>query len=606
MIKFLIAIAFFLVTFHDIKAQNEKLISAKFETTINKPAKILKVGEGHYFIDFGKAFFGTLRIESKVNQKDSLTIHLAEELQKENTLNRKPKGTIRYQKTILPSLNIGRTDIVLPPNKRNTTGRAIKLPDSFRVVIPFRYCEIENLKVPIDKIKISQKAFHYLFNDNASHFFSSDKILNQIWDLCKHTIKATSFAGYYIDGDRERIPYEADAYINQLSHYSMDSEYSLAKRTNKYFIDHPSWPTEWVLHTAKLFYYDYLYSGDKELLYKYYDKLKAKTLMELAREDGLITTNSPKLNDELMIQLGFENPRSMTFTQGKIKDIVDWPKTERDDYEFKDINTVVNSFYYENLQMMSLISEAIGKKKDSKFYKKEAELLKKVINEKLFDSSKGIYLDGEHSNHSSLHANMFPLAFDLVPEENITTVINFIKSKGMVCSVYGAQYLLEGLYKNKEATYAKKLIVDTSNVRTWWNMIKSGSTITLESWDIKLKPNIDWNHAWGTAPANLITRYMWGIKPKSPGYADTEISPQLDDINFSEITVPTIRGLIYAKFKKSDDKNEVFEIKLPKAISGNFKVPYERYKSLVLNGKTIKNNKIIKLKKGLNIIKINH
>jgi hypothetical protein len=31
----------------------------------------------------------------------------------------------------------------------------------------------------------------------------------------------------YVDGDRERIPYEADAYINMLSHYAVDSEYSI-------------------------------------------------------------------------------------------------------------------------------------------------------------------------------------------------------------------------------------------------------------------------------------------------------------------------------------------------------------------------------------------
>ena len=28
-------------------------------------------------------------------------------------------------------------------------------------------------------------------------------------------------------------------------------------------------------------------------------------------------------------------------------------------------------------------------------------------------------------------------------------------------------------------------------------MIRVGSTITLEAWDNKFKPNQDWNHAWG-------------------------------------------------------------------------------------------------------------
>jgi hypothetical protein len=464
--------------------------------------------------------------------------------------------------------------------------------------MPFRYCEIENLKIPIDEISINQKAFHYLFNDNASMFTSSDTLLNQIWDLCKHTIKATSFTGYYIDGDRERIPYEADAYINQLSHYCVDNEYSLAKRTIEYFISHPTWPTEWILHTAKMFYYDYLYTGDKELLYKYYDKLKAKTLIELSREDGLISIKSEKLNNELMTQLGFENPKR------RIRDIVDWPKSERDDYEMKDVNTVVNAFYYENLEMMSLIAKATGNRKDAILYNKLAGEVKETINEKLFNKSKGVYLDGEGSNHSSLHANMFPLAFGLVPKENITTVVNYIKTKGMACSVYGAQYLLEGLYKANESEYAKNLITNKTNNRTWWNMIETGSTMALEAWDIVYKPNLDWNHAWGTAPGNIITRNMWGITPGSPGFHDAEIAPQLNELNFSEITVPTINGPIHAKFKKINGVNQIFDIDLPETIKGRFKISNEKYKKITLNGKVIKNKKCLKLKNGHNVIEI--
>ena len=71
-------------------------------------------------------------------------------------------------------------------------------------------------------------------DDFSSEFTSSDTILNQIWDLCKYTIKATSFAGLYIDGDRERIPYEADAIINQLSHYCVDGAQYLLEGLYQY------------------------------------------------------------------------------------------------------------------------------------------------------------------------------------------------------------------------------------------------------------------------------------------------------------------------------------------------------------------------------------
>ena len=58
-------------------------------------------------------------------------------------------------------------------------------------------------------------------------------------------------------------------------------------------------------------------------------------------------------------------------------------------------------------------------------------------------------------------------------------------------------------------------LMTATNDRSWWNMIRSGSTISMEAWDLKYKPNSDWNHAWGSAPANIIPGYMWGIRPVS-------------------------------------------------------------------------------------------
>ena len=90
------------------------------------------------------------------------------------------------------------------------------MPSYIGEVYPFRFCELENYEQKISATQIHRTAVHYLWNNNASQFSCSDEILNQVWELCKYTIKATSFTGIYIDGDRERIPYEADAYINQL------------------------------------------------------------------------------------------------------------------------------------------------------------------------------------------------------------------------------------------------------------------------------------------------------------------------------------------------------------------------------------------------------
>jgi len=82
----------------------------------------------------------------------------------------------------------------------------------------------------------------------------------------------------------------------------------------------------------------------------------------------------------------------------------------------------------------------------------------------------------------------------------------------MACGVYVAQYLLDGLFEAGEASYAIGLMTNTGE-RGWANMLRVGSTMTSEARDLRFKPNLDWNHAWGSAPVNIIARKLAGIRP---------------------------------------------------------------------------------------------
>ncbi len=592
------------------QSAKELFYKSRFMSTVDLPETIKQTGDKSWFIDFGKDAFGRLLFRIDFPQRDTLVIHLGEKLSGPDKVDRNPGGTIRYQRISLPvSPGHSEYQIRLPADKRNTLPPAIALPDSFGVIMPFRYCEIENLCGPLGPENISRKVFTYYFNYNSSSFICSDTILNKIWDLCKYSIKATSFCGLYVDGDRERIPYEADAYINQLSHYCVDNEYSLARRTNEYFITNPTWPTEWILTTVLLFYNDYMYTGDPAPIIKNYEALKIKTLIGLEREDGLISSKSEKLTDGFMTSLGFRDNKQ------RIRDIVDWPPAqkdtgwklataegERDGYEMVPVNTVVNSYHYMNLKLMSEIAGWLGKKTDSVFFLRKSLLVKASINSKLLDKKKGIYLDGENSAHSSLHSNMFPLAFGIIPDEYLKSVVTFIKRKGMACSVYGAQFLLEGLYRVNEGDYAYSMLTSTSD-RSWWNMIRSGSTITLEAWDMKYKPNSDWNHAWGAAPANIVSRNLWGITPSLPGYSEVQIKPQPGRMTSGKIKVPTLKGPIMAEYKSITGRQEEYSIELPPGMNGKFILPLKPQLEVKLNGKKIKvENNVLRLTPGLNRI----
>ena len=147
---------------------------------------------------------------------DTVIIHLCE-AQKESGVDRSPGGSIRYSRyTIEPEKGWNTYVVTIRPDKRNTGPQAILMPDYIGEVTPFRYCEIENYKYSLQAKDIIRESAFYPFNDSDSYFHSSDTLLNMIWDLSKYTIKATSFMGIYIDGDRERIPYATQLSINYL------------------------------------------------------------------------------------------------------------------------------------------------------------------------------------------------------------------------------------------------------------------------------------------------------------------------------------------------------------------------------------------------------
>jgi len=507
------------------------------------PRRVIALGGGRYFLDFGRAAFAGLKL--RVNSPESgrkLIVHLGETVEAPWRVHRKPGGSIRYLRAEV-ELRAGDHTYVVPLGAKD--GRLMS--PQVGPVMPFRYVEVENCPSPLTVNSATQTVAHYPFDDQAASFHCSDPKLDQVWELCRYSMKATSFGGVYVDGDRERLPYEADAYINQLGHYAVDREFTLARYSHEYLILHATWPTEWSHHSVLMAHADYMHTGDRESLDTFYSDLKAKTLQVLAREDGLISTVQPPVSKDVLASIHLDRA---------IKDIVDWPLAERDGYEMRPVNTVVNAFHYRSLTLMAEIADALGKADHAAGYRSSASRVSQAINQKLFDPKTGLYVDGEGSSHSSLHANMFPLAFGVVPDGRRARVVAFVKSKGMACSVYAAQYLLEALYAAGEAEHARKLITAPGD-RSWAHMLDVGTTITFEAWDNKYKPNQDWNHAWGAAPANIIPRQLLGVQPLEPGFRRFRVQPQLGGLGRASGTMPTIRGPVSVDVHEAQGRFEL-------------------------------------------------
>ncbi len=535
---------------------------------VDVPVSTSTLDENATFIDFGRAAFGQFKVEIDAPHIQIALIRLGERI-RNGRVDRTPAGTTRYWEYHLELLP-GRHTYAIKTrvDRRNSTGAAFRMPDYVGEVMPFRYAEVEftasselNSKTLLDRaikprlLSCQRESVTYPFNETSSYFHSDNENLNKVWEMCRYSIEATTFAGVYLDGDRERIPYEGDALLNQLSHYSVDREYSLARFSQEYMIFHPTWPTEWNLQIVQMAWYDYLYTGDSRYIARYYDELKAKSLIALAEDNGLISTRRGKLTREVL--------DSIHFSGNNFSDIVDWPHKglagnenaesgETDGFVFNDFNAVVNSYHFFALNSMKKFAEALRKEEDASFFEKQIEKVRNSFQTVFFDKKRGVYRDGDSTDHVSLHGNMFPLAFGLASQENIESVAKFVESRGMKCSVYGAQFLLDAVYEGENGAYGLERMTAT-DLRGWINMIRVGSTISLEAWDDRYKPNQDWNHAWGAAPANIIPRKLVGVEPVEPGFAKIRIKPQIANLKKVEARVPTIRGTVEIRINQTDN-----------------------------------------------------
>lgn len=465
------------------------------------PAKLEKIGNQHWLIDFGQEYIGGIELTGPI-EGGSIELRLGEELM--------PDGRVRYQ---MRTDNCYQEIWRFPAGGRSLSHFGLR---SFRYLELIGYAdELKNDMVNIISVTTP-------FNSSESSFSCSNSELKQVWELCKNTVAFTTMDVYNDCFSRERTVYEADSYINMLSHFAVESNTATAKRTIEYLMTHQNWPCEWRQFMIPLFYEYAMQTGDLEFVDQYYQKLRDEYSFVNLIDKGLIN----KFPYEI---------------------IIDWPESCRDNYEFGNFCGVPNAFLYWDLALLAQMAVFLGKTVDCAEFTVLAEQVKTAFNHKLFDAETGLYVDSENSKHSSFHVNMFALRFGLVPEERVEKCLDFILGKGMACSVYAAQFYLDALFMHGRAAEAVALMT-VDNDTSWLGMIRRGATITTEAWNPAQKANMSWAHPWAASPANVIVRHLFGLRPTAPGWRKYEFKPQPGGIDAAKIKIHTPCGTLNASF----------------------------------------------------------
>lgn len=498
-----------------------------FARSAEPPVSVTTNAAGNVLVDFGTAAFGWLEFTDSIPGEYELSLG---EIVRDGAVWFAPTNSCIRNVRLSGVAGCGRFRVPMMPNLRNTwvEGGAVLLPDDLGVVMPFRAAEFARSPFPPTVRNVRRVVVRYGYDLAESSFRCSDERLNRIYDFCKRSIVNCSFCGLFVDGDRERLPYEGDSFAQQLASYAVSSDPDIAAATFEHLMDHPTWPTEGKYSMVMIAWHDWEWMGRTNLVAKWYDRLVAEKLRGVrARSDGLLVSDHRT-------------------------DLTDWPPRERDGFVFCPVNASVNAYYARALAMMSDIARALGKNADAEAFAREAEHVRRRYNEVFFDEVAGLYVDGEGTGHSSMHVNALALAFDLAPESRASRIADFLVSKGPTGSPYFTHYLFYALLKAGRENAVFDMIL-ASGDRSWLGMIDFGATLALEAWNLKVKPNLDANHAWACTPLPFVARYVLGVNPTEPGSGRFAASPHLGPLEWAEGDVPTPSGTLHVRAAKRPD-----------------------------------------------------
>ncbi|SDT43970.1 family 78 glycoside hydrolase catalytic domain [Microlunatus soli] len=512
-------------------------------------ARELSADRERIVLDFGRSWAGGAIIRAVAQAGDRIELRFGEVLVDTDS----PDPHVRFE---LTAGNVYRDTWTLTEGEQELATWGLRV---------FRYLEIRFLDGHPDLTDIRAAALIYDFDDDAAEFSSSDLVLDRVWDLCKHTVKALNLNLYVDSWTRERLPYEADAYLQQRAHLALDRDPALARYSVDFTIAHRTWPTEWPLF-AVLAIHDLWYStGDFDQLRPQYERLTE-----------LLPTRWIDPGTGLVRKPGSDGSTGDMDRGGFDRDLVDWPPSERDGYRFGAVNTVLNALSYRCFRAAAELADAVGDPGVADEYRAIAGRLSSAIDRLLFDSGYGSYVDGlddsgRRLGHHAIHAAAYALWAGVVPEDRVGSVIGFLAGRGMACSVFGAPVLLEGLFDHGAGQVAIPMITAPGN-RSWRHMLEVGAGAAMEAWDVEFKPNLTHSHPWGATPAFLLPQGILGVRPIEPGFRRFLVRPQLGALTQAAARIPVPTGSIEVDGRRTADGAD-YVITVPAGTRARFGLP---------------------------------
>jgi alpha-L-rhamnosidase len=495
-----------------------------FEIEEIRPESVIYLGNGDYDMTLGSGYFGSHRLKFD-NALPGDTI------------------TIRGERDIYPWTVVDWEDWIIRDSSQVIEGVGYVWTDSIQI----RGYEGSDT---LDASNITFIAIRNPFDDNAGNFRSSSPLLDEIYEFCKRSMKNLNVDFYWDTPQNERLAYEGGALIQQMTSYTMDREYAMARFATEYQYYEPTWPNEYKMQSVFMGWEDFLYTGDIESIRDHWHKLKEKK---------------------------YDVHRSYHYLIENIAaSALDWPPHYSDGYDYEDgdrkntyIDNIINGWNYYAYGHLSKMAACLDARYPDADYHSEsvsfagiARNIKASYHKTFYSQDIRRYVDGLNASHAAMHSSFMPIVFDLVPDDLKSDIADYLITRNMDCGVFGSQFYLWSLYQLNQGEKALELIT-SRNRNSWYHVMHElNAANTTEAWDPSGKPDMSKSHAWGSSAGNMIQRGLMGINPLEPGFRKIAIKPQTGNLEYAKIDFPTMKGKVSVHVFRSSDTYTI-EVTIP-------------------------------------------
>lgn len=511
-----------------------------------KPVSVKNIKKGIYRYDFGTMFSGWVKI--KVNGKRGSKLKLTFLEDNGNTYEQSDTYILK--------------------------GEGMEVWEPQFTWHAFRYVDVISPDINLTLENLTGQIVHTDVN-LAGSFRSSNELFNRILSDYKKTQLDNLHGGIPSDcPHRERRGYTGDGQISaQSAIYSLDMK-SFYTKWIKDIADSQDHITGSVPHTAPyqsgwvksstpwgsayiiVPWYMYLYYGDTTILKDHYEGMKRFLyfLKSISDEDGLIIEEN----------LGEWVPPVATVIPPSF---------------------VSSTYYYYNLTLMNNIANILKKETDAKDFLIIGAEVKDAFNKRYFDANKSSYSIGWQG------ANVFPLAFDLVPKENITGVFNSLVKNVEVTAkghfdtgMMGTPYVLEVLTKYGRSDLAYT-VMNRKDFPSFGYNIERGATTLWETWT----GNESHSHPMFGSVTAWFYQGLGGINPdpENPGFKHIIIKPNpIDELDYVNTTYPSVYGDIHSNWELKNG-NFKLKVRIPPNTTASIYIPGNNKESILTNDKDI-------------------